>query len=265
MATESKPNAARSGKPKRARRQTDKIQLLIVDEHALQRAGVRTLLENDDAVEVVGEAGSVDDALDACRQTAPDVVLMDVDQATTESAEDMRRLRDEMSDDAVLVVLSRSEDDEGVYQSVVGGAAGLVGEDALPEELVDTIKRAANGEDPISRTLARRPEVGRRVLETYAAWSARGPVAREHDLTDRELTILGFAAQGMTNQQIGRSLGLSEHTIKGAISHMLARLGMRHRTEAVVYAMRNGWITTPPSIEKTAAGDSDGRLLRTGF
>jgi DNA-binding NarL/FixJ family response regulator len=249
------------GRRKAARKPTDRIQLLIVDEHPLLRAGVRTLLENEDAVEVVAEADSVDDALDKFRTNSPDVVLMDVDEATTGSVDDMRRLKDEMSDDAALVVLARREDDEGVFRAVVGGASGHVGENADPEELVDTIMEAALGHDPIQKTIAQRPAVGRRVLEAYAEMSSREPAASEPRLTDRELSILTLAARGMTNQQIGRSLGVSEHTIKSAISHVLARLGLRHRTEAVVHALRNGWINPLPTHEITAAGNADGRFV----
>ncbi|MEO6349717.1 MAG: response regulator transcription factor [Candidatus Limnocylindrales bacterium] len=244
-----------------ARKPTDKIQLLIVDEHPLVRAGVRTLLEYEDAVEVIAEADSIEDALDKFRTSSPDVVLMDVHETTTESVDDMRRLRDEMSEDAALVVLARREDDEGVFRAVIGGAAGHVGEDADPDELVDTIMEAALGHDPIAKTIAQRPAVGRRVLEAYAELSARAPAATEQRLSDREVSILTLAAQGMTNQQIGRSLGVSEHTIKSAISHVLSRLGLRHRTEAVVHALRHGWINPLGAHEITAAGDADGRYL----
>lgn len=250
---------------RRARTGNHKIQLLIVDEHPLLRAGVKTLLDNEADVEVVGEADTIDEAVDAFRQGRVDVVLMDVDEQTTDAVEGMRRLRDELSEDGALVVLARGEGDEGVYQAVVGGAAGHVGEDARPEELVDTIKQAADGGEPISQTLTDRPEVGRRVLEAYAEMFARGPVKRDPQFTERELRVLNLAAQGMTNQQIGRSLGVSEHTVKGDISQILARLGMRHRTEAVVYALRNGWITAPPATEKSAAGLPDGRFVRPGF
>jgi DNA-binding NarL/FixJ family response regulator len=249
----------------RARRRSDKIQLLIVDEHPLLRAGVKTLLENEAEVEVVAEADTIDQAVDACREGSVDVVLMDLDEATTDAIDDMRRLRGELAEDGALVVLARREDDEGVYRAVVGGAAGHVGENAQPEELVETIKQAAQGKEPIRHTLEQRPEVGRRVLETYAELAARGPARRPAKLTDRELNILTLAAQGQTNQQIGKSLGVSEHTVKSAISMILSRLGLRHRTEAVVHALRNGWITTPPMTDKSAAGTSDGRFVRPGF
>ena len=262
---EPKPSILSSVERNGARRRSHKIQLLIVDEHPLQRAGVRTLLESESAVDVVGEANTVDEAVDACRQQLVDVVLMDVDEATTDAVEGMRRLRSELAADGALVVLARHEDDDGVYRAVVGGAAGHVGEDAPAGELVDTIKQAAEGHDPISQTLAKRPAVGRRVLEAFAALSARGPVRQESELTERELSILTFAAQGQTNQQIGRSLGVSEHTVKSSISQILAQLGLRHRTEAVVHAVRNGWITEASMTEKSAAGSSNGRFVRSGF
>jgi DNA-binding NarL/FixJ family response regulator len=190
---------------------------------------------------VVAEAESVSEAVDAARESKPDVVLLDVDTSNTETLDDMRRLRREVPDGA-LVVLARRDDDEEIYRAVVGGADGHVGDSAQPEELVDTIKQAADGEEPIQRTLAERPAVGRRVLETYAELFHRGPQVTESDVSDRELRILELAAEGKTNYEIGREIGLSEHTVKGAITHLLARLRLRHRTEAVVHALRLGWI-----------------------
>lgn len=223
------------------------------------RAGVRTLLENEGHVEVVAEADNVDEAVIAMRETSTDVVLMDVDEATTGAVQDMRRLREEAPEQA-LVVLARSEDDEDVYRAVLGGASGHVGEDAQPQELMDTIRQAARGDEPIQRKLVRRPKVGRRVLEAYADMASRGPVVHDSDLNERELNILRLAAEGMTNRQIGKSLGVSEHTVKSSISHILARLGLRHRTEAVVHAIRNGWITAPTPVNTN--GNQWPRLAR---
>ena len=259
MTSPKNPSRARRASTRASRRGREKIQLLIVDEHPLLRAGVRTLLENETEVEVVAEADTVEEALEACREGAVDVVLMDVDEATNEAVDDMRRLREGMSEEGALVVLARHADDEGVYRAVVGGAAGHVGEDAQPEELVETIKQAASGNEPIRRTLTERPDVGRRVLESFAQLASRMPARREPRLSARDLTILQRAAEGMTNYQIGRSLGISEHTVKSAISMILARLGLRHRTEAVVLALRNGWISSPPMPNETAADRVGGR------
>jgi DNA-binding NarL/FixJ family response regulator len=205
---------------------------------------VRTLLESDRTVSVVAEADNVADAVDIVRANAPDVVLLDVDATSAETVNDMRWLRREVPDGA-LVLLARNDEDEDVYQAVVGGADGHVGESAQPEELVETIRQAAQGTEPIQRTLAERPTVGRRVLETYAELVQRAPAATDADVSDRELRILELAAAGKTNYQIGREIGLSEHTVKGAISQLLARLRLRHRTEAVVHALRLGWISVP--------------------
>ena len=213
------------------------------------RAGVKTLLENEDRVEVVAEADNVADAVVAARESFPDVVLLDVDESTPETVEDMRTLRREVPDGA-LVVLARREDDEEVYQAVVGGAAGHLGDSAQPSELLETIEQAAGGHEPIRQTLIDRPNVARRVLETFAELAGRRPIRKEPRLADRELRILNMAAQGMTNYQIGASLGVSEHTVKSAISHVLSRLGLRHRTEAVVYALKQGWIVPQATADE---------------
>jgi len=248
----------RPGKADRGRRrgrQTGPIELVIVDQHPVLRAGMRTLLEADDRVAVVGEADTVSAAVDIVRANAPDVVLFDLDTADAENLDDMRRLRREVPDGA-LVVLTRREDDEEIYRAVIGGADGHVSESAQPEELVDTIKHAADGDEPIQRTLAERPAVGRRVLETYAELSQRAQAVPDSDVSAREIRILELAAEGKTNYQIGREIGLSEHTVKGAISHLLARLRLRHRTDAVVHALRLGWIT-PPRAEPQRIRDRD--------
>ena len=214
------------------------------------------MLENETRVEVVAEADNVTEAVEAARETHPDVVLLDVDESSSETVEDMRRLRREVPDGA-LVVLARYEDDDEVYRAVVGGADGHVGDNAQPEELLETIEQAAEGEEPIRETLRNRPSVARRVLETFAEMAGRRPAQNEQRLAERELRILDMAAQGMTNYQIGASLGVSEHTVKSAISQILARLGLRHRTEAVVYALRHGWIAPPVTPSERARAEAD--------
>src|SRR4051794_2550 len=241
---------------RRRGRGTGPIELVIIDEHPLLRAGVRTLLDNDAGVSVIGEADNVADAVEMVRESQPDVVLLDVDTADADTVDDMRRLRREVPDGA-LVVLARHEDDEQVYRAVVGGADGHVGESAQQEELVDTIKQAAQGDEPIQRTLAERPAVARRVLETYAELFQRAPSATDADVSQRELRILELAAEGKTNYQIGQEIGLSEHTVKGAISQLLARLRLRHRTDAVVHALRLGWITPPKAAPQRIRHNDD--------
>jgi DNA-binding NarL/FixJ family response regulator len=241
---ENRPGGEPQGRRRAARVPTDRVSLLIVDRHPVLRAGVRALLENEPRLEVVGEVDSLAQAVVACASLSPQVVLFETDESAPETIEDMRRLRRE-APDCALVVLARHEDDEEVYRAVLGGASGHVGGQAAPAELIATISEAAAGGEPIQHTLAERPSVGRRVLETYAEMAQRVPSTSDVELTERELRILELAAEGKTNSEIGREIGVSEHTVKGAISHLLARLRLSHRTEAVVHALRLGWIAGP--------------------
>jgi DNA-binding NarL/FixJ family response regulator len=256
VTTEDRPGGAPRGKRRAARPRNGRINLLLVDEHPVLRAGVRTLLENDADVSVVAEAQTLDEAVDVCREAAPDVVLLDVDMSDVRRVDEMQRLRRELPSGA-LVVLGRHDDDEGLFRAVVGGAVGHVGEKEGPAQLVETIKGAAHGEEPIQRTLAERPSVARRVLETFAELAQRGSAQERPQLSDRELRILELAAEGKTNSQIGREIGLSEHTVKGAISQVLARFRLRHRTEAVVHALRLGWINPPRSHPSEHEAEED--------
>jgi two-component system NarL family response regulator len=235
--------------PEGARQQT---KLLLVDEHPLIRAGVRTLLEQQPGM-LVAEAESIQDAVDYCKGNQPDVVLMNLNESTADAVLAVQRLQRACVNSAV-VILGRRGDDEELFRAVVAGAAGHVGESAQPHELITTIEEAADGAEPIGQSLARRPEVGRRVLETFLEMHRRSEAESDEivTLSERELVILRHAAEGLTNRKIGYAMGLSEHTVKSEFSKILSRLGMRHRTEAVVRAVREGWISVPIEPETTA-------------
>lgn len=233
----------------------DSIQLVLVDDSPLIRAGVRTMLESEWGMEVIAEADSLDSALDHCRQRPPQVVLMDLDLPAPGVMQGLRRLRRECSDCAV-VILAHRDDDEELFHAVMAGASGHVVDDARPAELASTIRRAAAGAEPIGELLAERPTVSQRVLEIFRQLAIYGPsVRRDHEpvpLSARQLTILRYAAEGLTNRQIARAMGFSEHTIKSEMSAILTELCLKHRTEAVVHAVRRGWISLPDP----AAGDT---------
>jgi DNA-binding NarL/FixJ family response regulator len=224
----------------------DRIELILVDEYPVVRAGVRTILESEWGMHVVGEADSVDAAADMIRDQKPDVVVMDLDLSEAGLMEGVQRVHAESIDSAV-VILSHRDRDEDLYQAVVAGASGHVAEASEPSMLADTIRQAAGGKDPISLEIARRPTVSQRVLERYRQLSqiSLGPGDTEMPLNTRERVILRHVAQGLTNRQIGRAMGMSENTVKAAVSSILRKLGLRHRTEAVVFAIRRGWITVP--------------------
>jgi DNA-binding NarL/FixJ family response regulator len=239
----------REGRPDRT---PGSIQLVLVDKHPLIRAGVRTMLETEWGMEVIAETDSIDAALRYCRQRLPDVVLMDLDLPAPGLMQGVRRLRRECADCAV-VILTHRNDDDGLYEAVVAGASGHVLDDAQPHELARTIRRAAAGAEPISEALAERPSVSQRVLEAFRQLAMYGASARKDEpvpLTPRQLTVLRYAAEGLTNRQIARAMGFSEHTIKSEMSAILNELCLKHRTEAVVHAVRRRWIRLPD-----AAGD----------
>lgn len=221
------------------------ISLVLVDRHPLIRAGVRTMLETDWGMEVIAEAETIDEALGYCLQRPPHVVLMDLDLPSPGVMQGIQRLRQECSSCAV-VILAHRDDDEELYRAVVAGASGHVVDDADPSELARTIRHAAEGREPIGEVLAERPSVSQRVLEAFRQLAVYGPPVRRADepvpLSARQLTVLRYAAEGLTNRQIARAMGFSEHTVKTEMSAILAELCLKHRTEAVVYALRRGWI-----------------------
>jgi DNA-binding NarL/FixJ family response regulator len=224
----------------------DPIELMLVDEHPLVRAGIRTMLENEQGLKVVEEFDSVDAAVAFCRVHRPDVVVMEMDLTAPGLLHSVQRLRRECAETAVVVVSHRDGDEE-LFQAALAGASGHLAEADHPSELVATIRQAAVGDEPIGQRIARRPEVSRRVLEMYRllAQSTAGQSTDEIALSARELEILRHVAEGLTNRQIGRAMGLSEYTVKSAVSSILRRLGLRHRTEAVVHAVRHDWISVP--------------------
>jgi DNA-binding NarL/FixJ family response regulator len=226
----------------------DPIQLVLVDDHPLIRAGVRTMLENDWGMEVIAETDTIDAALTFCRQRRPNVVLMDLDLPAPGLMQGVQRLRRECSDCAVVILAHRA-DDEDLFQAVMAGASGHIVDDAQPAELFSTIRRAADGEEPISEVIAERPTVSERVLEAFRQLAIYGPSVKKEGepvpLTARQLTVLRYVAEGLTNRQIARAMGYSEHTIKAEMSAILAELCLKHRTEAVVHAVRRGWISLP--------------------
>jgi DNA-binding NarL/FixJ family response regulator len=239
----------------------EQIKLVLVDERPLVRAGMRGMLESEWGMRVVGEANSTEGAIAFCRASRDAVVLISLDLPGAGLLGAIQRLRGEGNAPAVIVVSQRDTDDQ-LYHAVVAGASGHVAEASEPYLLAETIRLAAAGQEPIGRQIARRPQVSERVLQTYRqlAQLAVARPEREIPLTPRERRILGFVAQGLTNRQIGRQLGLSENTIKADLSGIMRQLGLRGRTEAVVLAVRRGWIGAPVTIEAkkhprlTAAG-----------
>jgi DNA-binding NarL/FixJ family response regulator len=205
------------------------IRVFLLDDHEVVRRGVRELLEAEDDLEVVGEAGTVEQALARIPPTRPDVAVLDVRLPDGSGVEVCREVRSARPDLACLMLTSFS-DDEALFESILAGAAGYVLKEVRGGELVSSIRRVAAGETLLD------PAVTTRVLERLR----RGPEEDERlkGLTEQERRILALLADGLTNRQIAEQMVLAEKTVKNYVSNLLAKLGMSRRTEAAVYAAR---------------------------
>ena len=206
------------------------IRVLIADDHAVVRQGLRTYLELQDDVEVVAEAGDGEAAVAAAERLAPDVVLLDLAMPRLDGVAALRILRERVPDARVLVLTSFGEDDR-LFAALRSGAAGFLLKTTEPAELIRAIRTAHAGEASLS------PAVVTRVVEELAS----GGRPRALDvLTPRELEVLRLIAHGRSNKRIALELGVAEKTVKTHVGHVLAKLDLSDRTQAALYAAREG-------------------------
>jgi DNA-binding NarL/FixJ family response regulator len=212
------------------------IRVLIVDDHAVVREGLRTFLELQDGLEVIGEAADGREAVDQAEQLAPDVILMDLVMPKLDGVAAMRELRSRESS-ARVIVLTSFLDDERLMPAIQAGAAGYLLKDVEPAELARAI-RAAHAGDAILD-----PTVAARVVQAIADGST--PAAPDQDrLTRREFEVLGLIACGRSNKRIALELGISEKTVKTHVGHVFAKLGVTDRTQAALLAVQRGLVDT---------------------
>ena len=224
----------------------ERVKILIVDDHALFRVGIRNILEREPDLEVVAEADDGRTALDAAFATNPDVILMDLSLPAPGGIESTQRVKRELPS-AAIVVLSTEEDEDALFESLKAGAAAFILKDIAPEDLVMIIRRVVAGEYLINDKVFSKPAVASRVLKEFRELAVYGQEAAPifAPLSPREVEILDNIAQGMTNKQVAYALSISEQTVKNHMSSILRKLSVNDRTQAVVYAMRQGWIRMP--------------------
>ena len=212
------------------------IKVLIVDDQALVRAGFRMILEAQPDLEVVGEAGDGSAAIDAVRTLRPDVVLMDIRMPGVDGIEATRRLT-EAGAQSRIVILTTYDLDEYVFDALAAGASGFLLKHVPPEELVRGVRVAASGEALLA------PSITKRLIEEFAR--QRAPVRAGTDLktlTDRELEVLRLLGRGLSNPEIARELQVGEATVKTHVAHVLDKLELRDRVQAVIFAYEIGLI-----------------------
>jgi DNA-binding NarL/FixJ family response regulator len=213
------------------------IRVLLVDDQELVRAGLRRILATTDDVEVVGECADGAEVPAGLREHEPDVVLMDIRMKDVDGVEATRRLR-ERDDAPPVLVLTTFDDDELLSGALRAGAAGFQLKDAPGEEIVRAIRTVAAGEAWLD------PGVTERVLQTYraSAPSSKDISARIEQLTQREAEVLQLIGRGRSNTEIASELFISEVTVKSHIGHIFAKLALRDRAAAIVFAFDNGLV-----------------------
>lgn len=208
------------------------IRILIVDDHAVVREGLRAFLELQDGLEVVGEAGDGEAGVQRALALMPDVILMDLLMPQRDGLDAMRELRNRLPDSRVIVLTSFL-DQERVLPAIQAGAAGYLLKDVEPSELARAIRAAHRGEAIIDSTVAAR------LVEALAHGTPPAGPAQEQ-LTPREREVLELIAGGRSNKRIALELGISEKTVKTHVGHLLAKLGVADRTQAALLAVRAG-------------------------
>ncbi len=240
------PERRRGGGNDRRTQSFERMKILIVDDHALFRVGIRQILEREPDFEIVAEADDARTALDAAFATNPDVILMDLSLPAPGGIETTQRVKRELPASAI-VVLSTDEDEDALFEAIKAGAAAFILKDIAPEDLVMVIRRVVAGEYLINDKVFSKPAVASRVLKEFRELAVYGQEAAPifAPLSPREVEILDNIAQGMTNKQVAYALSISEQTVKNHMSSILRKLSVNDRTQAVVYAMRQGWIRMP--------------------
>jgi DNA-binding NarL/FixJ family response regulator len=244
--TEYQGSERRRGGTDRRNQSFERVRILIVDDHALYRMGINGILQNEPDLEVVGEAVDPRSALDAAFATNPDVILMDLSLPAPGGIETTQRVKRELPS-AAIIVLSTEEDEDALFEAIKAGAAAFILKDIAPEDLVMVIRRVVAGEYLINDKVFSKPAVATRVLKEFRELAVYGQEAAPifAPLSPREVEILDNIAQGMTNKQVAYALSISEQTVKNHMSSILRKLSVNDRTQAVVYAMRQGWIRMP--------------------
>ena len=211
--------------------------IVLADDQPLVRAGFRMILEAEDDIDVAGEASDGEEAVAVTRQLQPDVVLMDIQMPKVDGLEATRRIAQDASIDSRILILTTFERDDYVFEALRAGASGFMLKNAAPEDLVRAVRVVATGDALLD------PAITRRVIQDYAQRAApRKDHARLARLTEREREVLRLLATGKSNAELAAHLYLGEGTVKTHVSHVLGKLGLRDRVQAVVFAYETGLV-----------------------
>jgi DNA-binding NarL/FixJ family response regulator len=219
---------------KKADQSVEPVRVLIVDDHALFRRGLQMVLEGETDIDVVGEAGDGQEAIERAENTTPDVVLMDVRMPKRSGIEATRTIKDTLPSTKILM-LTISDEEVDLYEAIKAGASGYLLKEISIEEVADAVRAVHAGQSLIS------PSMASKLLNEFAAMVKRRDERTQVPgprLTSRELEVLKLVAKGLNNRDIGQELFISENTVKNHVRNILEKLHLHSRMEAVVYAVR---------------------------
>lgn len=216
---------------------TDSIRILIADDHAVVREGLRALIDTESGMELVGEAADGEETVEKARSLKPDVILMDLMMPRKDGIKATGEIKQENPDARILVLTSFAED-EKVFSAIKAGALGYLLKDASPQELLRAIREVYRGEPSMQ------PAIAHKVMRELQRESTLPPT--EEPLTEREEEVLKLVAQGLPNQEIADKLFVSERTVRAHVSNILGKLHLANRTQAALYALREGLASLEP-------------------
>lgn len=211
------------------------IRVVMADDHALVREGIRNVLNRHPDIDVIAEASNGREAVALTLELRPDVVLMDIAMPEVNGIEATRQIK-EQSPETVILVLTAYDDDRYVFALLEAGAAGYLLKNAHGDELISAIKEVHAGESILS------PSVARKVLGKFIGSRGDRPAGETATLTEREIEILRLAATGLPNKAIAEDLSVSPRTVQLHLAHVFQKLGVASRTEAVVTGLKRGWL-----------------------
>jgi len=219
------------------------IRILLADPSRLTLIGMKDVLEREPDMQVVATVTDGEEAVARTAELEPDVVVTEIDLPKLSGDKAAQRIRRELPHVAVVIVTAHDEEQK-LFDAIRAGAAAYLPKDCEPSELVDTIRRVRDGQFLINEKIFSRPAVASRVLAEFRELSVYGPGSTRvfAPLSPREVQILDNIAQGMKNKEVAYALAISEQTVKNHMSSILRKLSVNDRTQAVVYAMRQGWI-----------------------
>lgn len=212
-----------------------KIRVLLADDHVMLREGVRRHLEKEPALDVIGEAGDGEEMVSLAKKLKPDVIVADVAMPKVSGIEATKRVK-EINPSVAVLILTAYDFDQYVFGLLEAGAAGYLLKDICLQELVNSIFAVTRGDAVLH------PSVARKVMERFRGPGKNQELRSYEVLSDREMDVLSLAARGKSNKEIADELNLSIRTIESHIGHIFGKLGVGSRTEAVISALKRGWV-----------------------